>query len=195
MPAFAIPKLEWKNYSKTATRTISSNTLTLIASTVELEIGMFVEGTGIPDGTTIVSKTSSTVVMSANATANGAVSISFGFRISFDYPPKEPTGAKLNTNEKTSESLSGVRQVAVYNIEEIRTLSFSFLTEALKNSLDTFLKTHGCLGNSFQYFEDKTLLTFNTYELDDLKPTPKKLTAKGVDQYVWEYSFKFRRVL
>ncbi|MFN8741539.1 MAG: hypothetical protein ACK5YR_16560 [Pirellula sp.] len=194
MPAYAIPKIEWKNQSLTATRTGGSNTLTSVTTT-NIEVGMLIEGTGIPSGTTVLSKTVSTVVMSANAISPGTSSLDFLYRISLQYPPIEPTGAKLNTNAQISESLSGVRQVSIYNIEEIRTLSFSFLTETIKNSFDTFLKTHGCFGQSFRYFEDATLTSFNTYELEELKPTPKKIVPKGLDQYIWEYGLKFRRVL
>lgn len=54
-----------------------NSTITSVANTRMFEVGQFLGGTGIPVGTTILSKTSSTIVMSNNATASGATNIKY----------------------------------------------------------------------------------------------------------------------
>lgn len=63
--------------------TDTSPTLTTIADTSDLRIGMRIVGTGIPSGTTIIGiPSATTVTMSANATATGSVSVEFQDRFS-----------------------------------------------------------------------------------------------------------------
>lgn len=196
--AFAIPKLQYKNVTLTGNTTSGSGTIAGLTSTASLAVGMFASGAGIPVGATIGSLTSNSFTLAggvlATATATG-VSIDFGNEISFDYPPKEPKGEALEVNATQSESLSGVRQVSLNNIEAKRSLTFSFLSPAIYAQLDSFLKNHALLGSSFRYFEDKTLTTYVDYELDSLKTSPKKISPRGVDLYVWELPLTFRRVL
>lgn len=196
--AFAIPKIQYKNVDTTGTTTSASGTISAIPDTTDIEVGMFVRGTGIPTGAIVLSKTTSTVVLdnSVVATASGTgVTLAFGFEIEFDYPPEEETGDILDPKFTTSESLSGIRQTSLNFIEVNRKLIFSFLSQSIYNLLSTFLQTSGCLGESFRYFEDKTLTTYVTYELDKLKITPKKIASRGVDTYVWRVPLDFRRVI
>jgi hypothetical protein len=58
--------------AQTGTLTSGNNTITSVGNTAGLGAGMPIEGTGIPASTTISSVTGSTIVMSANATSNGA---------------------------------------------------------------------------------------------------------------------------
>jgi hypothetical protein len=58
--------------AQTATLTAGNNTLTSVGNTAGLGAGMPLEGAGIPSGATIASVTSSTIVMSTTATANGS---------------------------------------------------------------------------------------------------------------------------
>lgn len=60
---------------QTGTLTSGNNTITSVGNTDGLGAGMPLEGTGIQAGTTISSVTSSTIVMSKTATANGSQSI------------------------------------------------------------------------------------------------------------------------
>lgn len=58
------------------TTTASGNAVTGLSSTASMKVGMEIEGTGIPGGTTIASITSATsITMSNNATASGSVPI------------------------------------------------------------------------------------------------------------------------
>jgi hypothetical protein len=58
------------------TLTAGNNTITSLSNTAGLGAGMPVEGTGVQSGTVIASITSSTIIMSKTATANGSQSIS-----------------------------------------------------------------------------------------------------------------------
>jgi len=196
--AFAIPRIQYKNLDTTGTTAISNGTITAIPSTTLIEVGMFVRGTGVPEGALVLSKTVSTVVLAGGvlATANGSgVALSFGYEILFDYPPIEPDGEELDAKNTTSESLSGVQQVSINYVEGKRKLKFSFLSQTLYNLVDTFLKTSAILGKQFRYFEDKTLSPYVIYELDKLKVNPKKITSRGENSYVWEVPLTFRRIL
>src|SRR4051812_30225211 len=93
--------------------------------------------------------------------------------ITFDYPPTEPDPEKTVINRKTSESLSGVRQVSLNNIEATRKLRFRFLSEAKKSSLESFVQTHAAQGGVFKYFDDKNGASYKVYELDQEKFEPK----------------------
>lgn len=195
---FAIPKIQYKNVDTTGTTTSASGTISAIPDTTNIELGMFVRGTGIPTGAIVLSKTVDSVTLdnSVVATANGTgVTLAFGFEIEFDYPPEEETGEILDPKFTQSESLSGIRQTSLNFIEVNRKFIFSFLSQSIYNSLSTFLKTWGCLGETFRYYEDKTLTSYVEYELDKLKVTPKKIASRGVDTYVWRVPLDFRRVL
>lgn len=78
----AVSRATYPDYFAAMTRTQSgtltsgNNTITSVANTAGLGAGMPVEGTGVQAGTVISNVTSSTIVMSKTATANGAQSIS-----------------------------------------------------------------------------------------------------------------------
>ncbi|MBK7853572.1 MAG: hypothetical protein IPJ79_00435 [Bacteroidetes bacterium] len=59
-------------YRIACTRTSGSPTLTATSATTRVDIGDNVYGTGIPAGTTVLSKTANTVTMSANATSTSS---------------------------------------------------------------------------------------------------------------------------
>lgn len=61
----------WRGISFSGTTTSGSATVTGIASTASLVAGMNVFGTGMPAGAYIVSKTSNSITLNANATASG----------------------------------------------------------------------------------------------------------------------------
>lgn len=115
--------------------------------------------------------------------------------ISFDYPPVVDDGDEYESKAVISDAISGIRQVSVQNIEAVRKLKFSFLSESKRSALDSFFTSHAGYGKSFKYFEDKNGVTFSYYELDELKFQPKKITAVGENAYIYELPLKLRRVL
>lgn len=115
--------------------------------------------------------------------------------ITFDYPEKMQSGELLNINKKDTDSLSGVRQTQLNYIEGQLKLRFSFVSEAIRAQLETFLINHAALGKSFKYFVDKNSLSYVTYEMDITKYEPKKITAVGVNSYIYEIDLVFRRAV
>lgn len=194
---FAIPKLQYKNVSVVGNTTNGSGTINNVADTSDLEAGMFIRGSGIPTGALIGSVTATQILLASGAvaTATASVDLACGFEFEFDYPPKEPRGETIETKATISESLSGIRQVSVSSMDSVRDLTFSFLSPALYILVDTWLRNDGLFGNTFRYFENKTINSYVEYELDKLKVSPKKIASKGVDTYVWEVPLNFRRVL
>jgi hypothetical protein len=77
----AISRASYPDYLAAVTRaqsgtlTAGNNTVTSVSNTAGLGFGMPIEGTGVQSGTTITSVTSSTIVMSKTATANGAQTV------------------------------------------------------------------------------------------------------------------------
>jgi hypothetical protein len=77
----AISRASYPGYLAAVTRaqvgtlTAGNNTIASVGNTFGLGAGMQLEGTGIPSGATISSVTSSTIVMSTTATANGAQTV------------------------------------------------------------------------------------------------------------------------
>ena len=196
--AFEIPKLQYKNVDLLGNTAISSGVITGITPTTNIEVGMFVRGTGIPAGALVGSKTANTVTLASGvlATANGInVPLSFGYEIIFDYPPIEPTGENYETVSNISESISGVRQRSVNRVEALRKMKFSFLSPTLFTQVNTFLTTHALYGKTFRYFENKNLTSYTSYELESLKIAPRKIASRGATQFVWEVPLTFYRVL
>jgi hypothetical protein len=193
--AFAIPRIQYKNVDTTGD-THTSTTIDDIADTSLIEVGMFVRGSGIPTGATVATIAANSITISAATTTTlGNTALAFGYEILFDYPPIEPNGDSLETKSTTSESLSGVQQVAVNFTEVKRDLKFSFLSPSLYTAMTTFLQTCAILGEEFRYYPDQTSSTYNTVELDKLSVKPKKIAPRGVDTYSWEIPLTFRRVL
>jgi hypothetical protein len=77
----AISRASYPGYFTAVTRaqsgtlTAGNNTIASVGNTAGLGAGMPLEGTGIQSGTTVSSVTSSTIVMSTTATANGAQTV------------------------------------------------------------------------------------------------------------------------
>jgi hypothetical protein len=174
-----IPKIQYKNATLTGDTTNANATVSDVADTSDIEVGMIVTGSGIPAGTTVLSVGASSFTMNKNATATANnVSLSFAHELEFDYPPVEPSGEKLKAEATVSESLSGLKQVSINNVEATRKLKFSFLSHAKYLLLKDFLDDHAILGNDFRYFDDKASSSYITYELDKLEYEPKKITGK-----------------
>lgn len=195
---FAIPRIQYENLDTTGDTTSGSGTISTIPDTSDLVVGMFVRGTGIPTGAKIgtIGASSVTLASSVLATATAStVTLAFGFEILFDYPPIEVAGEIISANATVSESLSGIRQTSINYTQGIRKLKFSHLSPAVYTLVDTFLRGWALLGEEFRYYDDQTLTTYVTCELDSLKVTPTKIAPRGVDTYSWEVPLDLRRAL
>lgn len=198
-----IPKIEWLKDTVTGDTTDTSVTISNVsaADIAKLQVGMFVEGSGIPSGATVssIGATSFDISIAATATASG-VSLAVGFRIEFELPPKrDPLGEDTKFVGTTTTSKSGATQTITDYIEKTFKVNFSHISQTLKDEFDNFLITHALLGKSFSYFEDKNEPTSEQIvEKEDNYRSPKYkiITRKrGGKDFLWEFTFQFRRVV
>lgn len=192
--AHAIPKLEYKNVELVGELTSGVDVVTSLPSTEGIEVGMLVEGAGIPEGATVLDISLTTVQISEAATTTGPVDVAFLYRIEFDYPPIEQNDEALRPDAAQSISLSGKIQTSVMHIEGRRKLRFSHLPTSLYAALYQFFLEHGFIGREFRYFDDKLSSDFIVYELADLKWQARKIAPRG-SGYVWEVPLEIRRVV
>jgi hypothetical protein len=118
--------------------------------------------------------------------------------IEFDYPPEGDTfGERLKFNGRITKSRSGVQQTITNYIEQINGITYSFVSESVKQSLNTFLITHGLLGKDFEYWFDKDeVSTKFTVKLDSSSMNPKFniITRKG-EGFIYRLQLVYRRVI
>ena len=191
----AITKIYYNVTTMTGDTTNGNDTITNIASTTGVTVGQSISGPGIPDGATVLSKTTLSIQISVPATATAtAQTIETYTKIEFDYPPVEPKGEKLSSQERRSVSLTGLTQVSIDYIEGIRTLDFRFLTQAIFNQVKDFYNTFAVYGLQFRLYDDKTLTNYTSYELKNFDFEPDKIAPKGTN-YVWAVKMQIRRAL
>jgi hypothetical protein len=198
-----IPKIEWKKGTLEGTTSIGSAVVTGIANTDSVQTGaaynMFFEGTGIPAGAVVLSKTVSTVTLDKNATANATNTFSFGHRIEFELPPKkDPVGEQPKWTGTVATSKSGQTQYIEDYVEIETKLEFSHITQAIKDKFEWFLLTHCLKGNTFSYFQDKGEPTSElVVEKNDSYSSPgfKIITRKGAGfSFLWGFKLELRRI-
>ena len=111
----------------------------------------------------------------------------------FPLPPDKLHPVGIIPNENVTESVSGIRQIVNYSMEDVIKYDFSLLPLSfIMGELRTFFRNHALLGRPFNVFEDPDSTDFETWELDERKFLPKK-NAKTPDLY--DISFKLRRIL
>lgn len=199
-----IPKIEWLKGTVTGTTAIGSPIVTAIANTSAIVTGaaynMFFEGTGIPAGAVVLSKTVSTVTLNMNATAAATNTFSFGHRITFDHPPEgDVFDTQLKYNGSAAVSKSGLIQFIEDYTEEETKLKFSHITQVIKDRVYFFMNTHCLKGKPFGYFFDKGEPTSEvTVVKNESFNSPKwklmKRTGAGYS-FMWEFEINFQRVL
>ena len=191
--ALYIPRLEWNDQSVTATLTSGSPTLSGISSTAEINVGMIASGTGIPSGAAVISKTVSSVTLSANATSSGSYAISFVERIDFDFPPTDDTEEQLKPKQTVTKSLSGLTQVVTDYVEAFRSVTLGFISSTVADKLRDNFFEYASLGNSFRWFEDKAIGSSKTYELNRYEFSRDRQIKKH-PSFLYEIKLSFRRV-
>ena len=195
-----IPKIEWLKNSFTGTTAIGSDTITGISNTDNVQVGMFFEGAGIPSGSTVVSKTASTVTITNNATAAGSVTLSFGFRIEFDLPPrKDPLAESPKFNGTVKVAKNGDLQSIKDFIERNNNLQFSHVSQTIKDQFDNFLETHAFDSKKFSYFTDKNEPSSEIIVTKSVRYTDPRfqiMTRKGAGlNFLWKFRLQLRRVI
>ena len=110
--------------------------------------------------------------------------------IEFEFPPENDfRDQNWNSNSTENRSSNGNTQVTVNYIENVSSLEFTFITEAIKLQLDTFFSTWALHGKSFNYYEDKNNPTFKTVTLTSRTFKPEILFPSNV---LGEYYYKFK---
>lgn len=190
-----IPRIEWNEVIVTGTVTgAPTPTITGIADTSEILVGMAVTGVGIPVDTFVFSKTISTVTLTKNATVNGTAIFAFFERFDFTYPPSIDTEDVIKPQNHVTPALSGKQQVITDFFEAVRDLQFGFLTDAQRNTLrDDFYLAWSGLGREFRYFQDKADSLFEDVELEDFQfSTPRQVKKHPL--FLHSLRMKTRRI-
>lgn len=174
--SFPIPKLQWKNTTETGTTTISSNSITGIASTSSLFVGMVIDDAEFPTGTIITVVNANDIEVSNNATAGSTSARSYSFEFKFRFPSIVDNGEKQLPQRRVKTSISGIDQVSIDHTRFERDLEWGHLTEVEISTLRIdFFRGHANIGNEFRYFEDQDIASFFTYELADAAFEPERL--------------------
>ena len=198
-----IPKIEWLKGSVSGTSSIGYPVITAIADTSAIVTGatydMFFEGTGIPAGALVLSKTASTVTLDQNATVAATNTFSFGHRIVFEYPPKkEPIGENPKWFGSEATSKSGLVQYVEDFVELETSLDFGLISQDIKDRFEFFLLTHCLSGKSFSFFRDKNEPASEEIVERSSKyksPSFKVSGRRGAGfSFSWGFKLQYRRV-
>jgi hypothetical protein len=116
--------------------------------------------------------------------------------ITFELPP---TGDNLDevfkSNNATNTSNSGMTQTQWNYNEHIFSPKFTFITQALHDSIYTFFIDWGSKGKEFKYYESSDEAEFFTVTLTKKELKPKKLVCDGMSGFIWEFELEMRHVI
>lgn len=199
MPTTFIPRIDYEEGSLSGTSSIGSDTITGITDTSAVKVGMVFEGTGIPAGAKVVSKTASTVVLDLDATAAGTETFTFNFRIDFELPPKGDTfGEQYKWKGTSNRSRSGKLQSVTDYITLNNKVEFSHVSQEITDDFVTFFKDWG-ITKPFSYYTDKgDVSTKRTVEWDEKRRRlqPKVITRKGAGlNFLWRFTMEVIEVV
>lgn len=117
--------------------------------------------------------------------------------ISFSYPPSgfNSQGISVVSNQAVNYSANGSRQTCNNYLEEIIDLEFSLVSDAIKQTVDTFMITHALLGENFRYYPHASEATYYTYTLSDSFYNPMPSSLDTSPNFTWAFKLSFRRTL
>lgn len=190
-----VPRIEYLNLTFTGDTTISSSTIADIADTTGISAGMLIDNANFPEGTTVLSVGVNSIVATNQATVTeDDASIETLYRIDFDYPPNQfdTYGDSTKYVGKISVSANGRYQTSFNYTEEERKLEFKFVTQLIKDSIQTFMDNHGGIGLDFRYYNDKDLTPYETYKIH--KSSRKLRPARKFSQDLYTLKIRIRRV-
>ena len=95
------------------TTTNANNTITGVSTTVNVEVGQYVTGVNIPYNTVVVSKTSSSITLSKNATGSGTVVITLWYNIEVNCQGSFSVSGSINRNGVTFNTTSFAKLSAI----------------------------------------------------------------------------------
>lgn len=155
--------------TKTGDTTIDSNVLTNLSNTTGLIGGMFITGTGIPYGSTILAINSSTSITITQKATSGGTGNTFTFTTVTDSIYLTTTAPYFYSTIYENLTVVGPNTIPKNTtIEEVISTTKVKLTN---NATDTASGTTTISG-SFNYYFDTVSLTLDTSELSNISETP-----------------------
>lgn len=191
---FLMPAIEWNKKSVTGDITSGSALISNVPNTSEIKTDMVLDNANFPYNSRVISKTVDSITLDQDATSSGfGLTFNFYNRYEFEYPPTDDEEEVSSIEKKVVTSLSGARQTVVDYIEYQRELTFGFITPTDRDILKAFYEDFAGRGEKFRYFNDKAINSHVTYEDDDDEFSQER-QAKKAGGFLYEISFKFRRV-
>lgn len=188
------PRLEWNDLTKTVTTTNLSPTLTSIASTTNLNTGMFVTGAGIPANAKIVSKTATSVTLNKDCNASATITATFFERYDFEFPPVKDSEEVWKPKQTITDSLNGTTQITTLYLEAIRSLEFFFVTQEDADKLKDNFYLYAYKGFSFRYYPDQDETPVYNMILERFEFSRNRQVKKHPN-FKYSINFVFRRVV
>jgi hypothetical protein len=191
-----IPKIQWNEQSIIGDTTSGNPTITNITNTSLIQVGMRSTSAVFPSTATVLSKTSTSVTMTANALAT-ETSEGFNFlhEIEFVYPVNGRPNETFEPNQTVSTSVSGQRQIQTNHILAKLKMTFRFIEPLVYARIrDVFYFQWAGLGKEFKFFESKDESAFRVYELDLFPLSPEREIAKGND-FLYKFDITIRRIV
>jgi hypothetical protein len=190
-----IPRIEWNDISIVGD-THTSTTIDGIADTTLIKVDMVVTGSGIPTDTRVVSKTSSSILLSKVATSTlSDTTLSLFERFDFTYAPSKDSEDQPVPSLKETRSLSGEIQTKFDYLEYQRQVVYDHLTQTKRDVLrDDFYAAWAVYGNDFRYYYDKADSAYKVYILKDKKPDFDRQIKKH-PYFLYQVKLSFMRVV
>ena len=192
--ALWIPRIEWNDQTVSASVTNGNATLTSIASTTAINVGMVASGTGIPSNALVISKTANSVTLNVDATSSGSYAVTFFERYDFEFPPVKDTEEKLKPKQTVLDALDGSQQFTTLYLEATRDLEFYFVNQTDADKLKNNFYLYAYKGNFFRYFPDKDEAPVYNMQLDK-NDFVRTRQVKKHPNFKYSLGFTFRRVV
>lgn len=110
-------------------------------------------------------------------------------------PEADPFAEQLKANWNVHVANSGSKSTQANYVEEIWTITFSFLTSAEKATLKTFFTTWAGLGKAFVYYPSNELGTNYTLTLDDPTWSFDRMLPDGAGDFLYRLKIRVRQVI
>jgi hypothetical protein len=191
-----IPKIQWNDQLIAGDTTSGSAVIENVADTSLIEVGMTTPSSVFPNSSTVLSKTASSITMSANAlTTEIGEEFSFYNEVVFVLPVNRRPNESFEPNQNISVSVAGIRQIQTNHILAKLRLTFRFIEPLVYERLrDYFYLQWAALGEEFRFFESNDESGFKTYEIDRFPLNPEREIAKGGD-FLYKFDISLRRIV
>ena len=116
--------------------------------------------------------------------------------IEFDIPPiADPKNEDVSSVGSTTTAADGNEQYSEFYQQEKITLKFKKLTSTQIAALRTMFTAWVLKGNSFDFYQHKSVASYITYTLDKKSFKPKRTSPDGSSDFFYSLDIAARRVL